>query len=155
MVNEKRREKVSSEEVMSVLKSMSEPNSALSYFNSVAQLPNFVHTTEACNYMLEFLRIHCRIGDMAFVFDLMQKRIVKRNLNTYSIIFGALSVKGGIWASTIALGKMRKAGFVLNAYSFNGLIHLLLQSGSCREALEVYGRIVTEEIKPSIRPAQH
>ncbi|KAI9100283.1 hypothetical protein K1719_003527 [Acacia pycnantha] len=47
VVNEMRRDKVSSEEVMSVLKSIAEPNAALSYFKSVAQLPNFVHTTEA------------------------------------------------------------------------------------------------------------
>ncbi|GMQ02815.1 hypothetical protein CsSME_00048873 [Camellia sinensis var. sinensis] len=143
---------MSSEEAIGVLKSISsDPEEAFSFFKSVAQLRNVVHTAETCNYMLELLMVHKRVGDMAVVFDLMQKQIIYRNLNTYLIIFKALRVKGGIRQAPFALERMRKEGFVLNGYSYNGLIHLLLQSGCCKQASEVYRRVVSEGIKPSLK----
>lgn len=151
VVNGKSKSSVSSEEVIGALKSISDPNSALSYFKMVSQLPNIVHTPETCNYMLEFLRVHGRVEDMAFVFDLMQKQVINRNPNTYLTIFKALSIKGGIRQAPFALGKMRQAGFVLNAYSYNGLIYFLLQPGFCKEALKVYKRMISEGLKPSMK----
>ncbi|KHN29634.1 Pentatricopeptide repeat-containing protein, chloroplastic [Glycine soja] len=151
VVNGKSISSVSSEEVIGVLKSFSDPNSALSYFKMVSLLPNIVHTPETCNYMLEFLRVHGRVEDMVFVFDLMQKQLINRNPNTYLTIFKALSIKGGIRQAPFALGKMRQAGFVLNAYSYNGLIYFLLQPGFCKEALKVYKRMISEGMKPSMK----
>ncbi|KAK9280535.1 hypothetical protein L1049_014227 [Liquidambar formosana] len=100
---------ISSKEVFGVLKSISDPNRAFSFFKSFAELPNVVHTTETCNYMLEILRVHRRVEDMAVVFDLMQKQIIKRNLNTYLTIFRGLYVRGGIRQAPFALERMRKS----------------------------------------------
>src|SRR5262249_46262286 len=58
---------LSSEEVMRVLKSILDPSHAFSYFKSVAELPSVVHTTETCNHMLEILRVHRRVSEMAVV----------------------------------------------------------------------------------------
>ncbi|KAJ0090780.1 hypothetical protein Patl1_12593 [Pistacia atlantica] len=151
VVKGKPRNRLNSEEVIGELKSFSDLNSALSYFKSLAELPYVVHTTETCNYMLEVLRIHGRIEDMAVVFDLMQKQIINRDLGTYLTIFKGLCIKGGIRLAPLALEKMRETGIILNAYSYNGLIHLILQSGFFREALVVYRRMVSEGIKPSLK----
>ncbi|KAJ6383078.1 hypothetical protein OIU77_031492 [Salix suchowensis] len=151
VVNGKPRKWLSSDEVLGVLHSISDPIHALLYFKSVAELPNVVHTTETCNHMLEVLRVHRRVEDMAFVFDLMQRQIIRRNANTYLIIFKGLFIRGGLRRAPSALEKMREAGFVLNAYSYNGLIHFLLQAGFCKEALEVYRRMVSEGLKPSLK----
>jgi pentatricopeptide repeat protein len=151
VVNDKKRKtSVSSEEVMSVLKSISDSSSAFSYFKLVSDVPNFVHTTDACNYMLEILRDQGRIEDMVFVFNLMQKKVIYRSLNTYLAIFKALSIKGGIGRADFALRKMREAGFILNAYSYNGLIYLMLPS-FCKNALKVYKRMISEGMKPSLK----
>lgn len=42
-------------------------------------------------------------------------------------------------------------GFVLNAYSYIGLIYLLLQSGCLIEAIDVYRRMLSEGLKPSLK----
>ena len=107
---------MSSEEVSRVLKSISDPKSAFSYFKSVAEFPNVVHTTETCNHMLEVLRVHRMVGDMSFVFEFMQKQIIKRDLNTYLIVFKGLDIRGGLWQAPFGLERMRNAGFFLNAY---------------------------------------
>ncbi|KAK1394776.1 Pentatricopeptide repeat-containing protein, chloroplastic [Heracleum sosnowskyi] len=150
-VNGISKKKISSEEIILVLKSIQDLDEAFSVFLSVAELPKVVHTTETCNYMLELLRVRKRIDDMVVVFELMQKQIIYRSLNTCMIIFSVLDVKGGIRQSPYALKRMRDVGFVLNGYSYNGLIHLILQSGFCREALEVYERVLSEGIIPSLK----
>lgn len=142
---------LSSEEVIRVLKSISDPDEGFAFFKSVAELPYVVHTTDTCNYTLELLKAHGRIGDMAVVFGLMQKQIIYRSLDTYLTIFKSIHVRGGIRKAPFALQRMRVAGFVLNAYSYNGLIHFILQSGYCKEALEVYRRAISEGIKPSLK----
>ncbi|KAG2245265.1 hypothetical protein Bca52824_092865 [Brassica carinata] len=68
----------SSSEVTKALKSLPDTDSAFSYFKEVAQSSKLVHTTETCNHMLEALRVDGRIEEMGYVFDLMQKRIIKR-----------------------------------------------------------------------------
>ncbi|XP_060184006.1 pentatricopeptide repeat-containing protein At4g31850, chloroplastic isoform X3 [Lycium barbarum] len=151
LVNGKPRNGVSADEVLRDLKSFSDPNEALALFKSVANMPRVVHTTETCNYMLEYLRVNERISDMAVVFDLMQKQIIYRNLDTYLIIFKGLHIRGGIREAPFALERMKKAGFVLNAYSYNGLIHLILQAGFWQEALKVYRRMISEKLKPSLK----
>ncbi|KAG0472033.1 hypothetical protein HPP92_016579 [Vanilla planifolia] len=88
---------------------------------------------------------------MALVFDLMQKQIVKRNTTTFLTIFKALNVREGLRTSPFALKRMKEAGFVLNAFSYNGLIHYLLQSGFHKEALQVYKRMISEGIIPSLK----
>nr|DAD42273.1 TPA_asm: hypothetical protein HUJ06_000503 [Nelumbo nucifera] len=140
-VKEKPEKWFSSDKVIEVLKTMFDPDQALVFFKT-AQQPNLVHTTESCNYMLEFLRIHGKMEEMAVMFDLMQKQIIKRNLETYLTIFEALYIRGGIQQAPCALEQMRKVGFFFNAFSYNGLIHLLLRSGFRREALVVYRRMV-------------
>ncbi|KAM0943417.1 putative tetratricopeptide-like helical domain superfamily, pentacotripeptide-repeat region of PRORP [Dioscorea sansibarensis] len=142
---------LSSENVVEVLESMPDPEQALDFFETIAKQSKIIHTTESFNYMLEFLRKHGRVGDMVHVFDLMQKQIVKRSPATFLTIFKSLGVQGGLRSASFALSRMSKAGFVLNAFSYNGLIHFLLQSGLAREALEVYKRMVSEGITPSLK----
>ncbi|KAF2289431.1 hypothetical protein GH714_036143 [Hevea brasiliensis] len=151
VVKRKPKHALSSEDVIAVLNSILDPSDAFAYFKTVAELPFVVHTTETCNHMLEILRIHKRVEDMAIVFQLMQKQIIRRDLNTYLALFKGLYIRGGLRQAPLALERMREAGFLLNAYSYNGLIHLLLQSGFCREALEVYRRMVSEGLKPSLK----
>ncbi|KAK3037694.1 hypothetical protein RJ639_030638 [Escallonia herrerae] len=80
-----------------------------------------------------------------------QEELAKIDLNSNvgSAWVGALHIKGGIKQAPYALQQMREVGFVLNGYSYNELIHLLLQSGFCGEALQVYRRMLSEEIRPS------
>ncbi|CAN4089938.1 unnamed protein product [Withania somnifera] len=141
---------MSSEGVLRNLRSISEPTEALALFKSVAEMPKVVHTTETCNYMLEYLRVLERMDDMVVVFDLMQKQIIYRNLVTYLIIFKGLHIRGGIREAPFALERMKKAGFVLNAYSYNGLIHLIRQAGFWQEGLKVR-RMISEKLKPSLK----
>lgn len=77
----------SSSGVFGVLKSFDNPEEALDFFLCVGQQPRCVHTTFSCNYMLEVLRVHGRVGEMVKVFELMQRQIIKRDLETYLIIF--------------------------------------------------------------------
>nr|CAD1831053.1 unnamed protein product [Ananas comosus var. bracteatus] len=142
---------VSSENVVEVLRSIPDPVEALLLFKCIASQPRVVHTTASFNYMLELLRVHGRVEDMALVFDLMQKQIVKRDPETFLIIFKALGVRGGLRGAPFALSKMKDAGFVLNAFSCNGLIYFILRSGFIKEAVEVYERMVSEGIKPSLK----
>lgn len=101
---------VSTEELTGILKSISDPTEALSLFKSSAQLPYLVHNTETCNYMLELLRVNNRIGDMAVVFDLMQRQIIYRNLTTYLTIFKGLKIKGGIRQAPVCAHSNEQRG---------------------------------------------
>ena len=123
----------SSSDVTTVLKSLPDTASAFSYFKEVA------------------LRVDGRIEEMGYVFDLMQKRIIKRDATTFLTVFKCLSVKGGLRQAPYALRKMREYGFVLNAYSYNGLIHLLLKSRFCTEAMEVYRSMISDGFRPSLQ----
>lgn len=96
MIGKTLKSDLSSSEVTRVLMSFPDTDSKFSYFKSVAENSNLVHTTDTCNYMLEALRFDGKIEEMAYVFDLMQKRIIKRDTNTYLTIFKSISVKGGL-----------------------------------------------------------
>ncbi|KAE8731661.1 Pentatricopeptide repeat-containing protein [Hibiscus syriacus] len=127
--NRKYKISLSSDEILRVLKSISDPKFALAYFESVAELPNIVHITKNCNHMLEVLRVHGMVGKMSFVFEFMQKQIIKRDLNTYLIIFRGLDIIGGLMLAPFGLERMRDSG----------------------EALLIYRRMVSEGLKPSLK----
>ncbi|KAI4989521.1 hypothetical protein ZWY2020_036838 [Hordeum vulgare] len=57
-----------------------DPAEALELFLYVARQTRVVDTTESCNYMLEVMRTHGRVGDVAHVLDIMQRQIVKANV---------------------------------------------------------------------------
>ncbi|KAJ4880665.1 hypothetical protein Rs2_37720 [Raphanus sativus] len=86
---------------------------------------------------------------MGYVFDLMQKRIMKRDATTFLTVFKCLSVRGELRQAPYALRKMRESGlFALNVYS---LIHLLVKSRFCTEAMEVYRSMVSDGFRPSLQ----
>ncbi|KAK1691733.1 hypothetical protein QYE76_008430 [Lolium multiflorum] len=124
------------------------PVEALELFRSIARQPRVVHTTASCNYMLELMRAHGRVGDVAQVFDLMQRQIVKANVGTFTTIFG---VQGGLRSAPVALPVMKEAGIVLNAYTYTGLIYFLVKCGCEREAMEVYGAMAADGVVPTVR----
>lgn len=46
---------------------------------------------------------------------------------------------------------MKRVGFVLNRMSYNGLIAQLLRSGFQREAMDLYGKMISEGLVPSMK----
>ncbi|ERN08509.1 hypothetical protein AMTR_s00152p00086630 [Amborella trichopoda] len=129
---------LNSDGVIEVLRLYSDPFEALAFFKSIAQQPKIIHTTETYNYMLDILIINGKVIEMSMVFDLMQQHIIKRNQETYLTIFKGLDIFGGFKRAPVALERMSHADFILNVFFYKWLIHLLLQSGFLREAMEVY-----------------
>ena len=83
--------------------------------------------------------------------DLMEKQHYKPDSQTFITTFRALGLRGVIQQAPLALGKMKRAGFVLNSTSYNGMIALLLRSGFQREAMDVYRNMISEGLVPSIK----
>lgn len=142
---------LSPDRVIEILRSFQDPIQALSFFKSLAQQPRIIHTTETCNFMLEVLRDNGRTKEMAMVFDFMQKQVIKRDMTTYLTLFKCLGVFGGIKEAPLALDLMSEAGFILNDFSYNGLIYILLQAGCLQEAMKIYRRMISETVRPSMK----
>lgn len=67
---------LTSDHVIQVLKSYSDPKQALGFFFSAARQEQFMHTTYSYNTMLEILGRARMVKEMARVLDLMQKQRV-------------------------------------------------------------------------------
>ncbi|KAF3789745.1 hypothetical protein EJ110_NYTH13287 [Nymphaea thermarum] len=113
-----------------MLRSFNDPIHALSLFKSLSQRPRIIHTTDTCNFMVD---------------------VIKRDLTTYITLLEDVGVFGGIKEAPLALDLMSEPRFVLNDFSYNGLIHMLLQSGCLQEAMKIYQQIISEMVRPNMK----
>ena len=88
---------------------------------------------------------------MTEVLDLMEKQHCKLDCQTLITIFRALELRGFIQQAPLALEEMKRVGFLLNRMSYNGLIALLLRSGFQREAMDVYRKMISEGLVPTMK----
>ncbi|KAE8773238.1 pentatricopeptide repeat-containing protein [Hordeum vulgare] len=128
-----------------------DPAEALELFLYVARQTRVVDTTGSCNYTLELMRTHGRVGDVAHVLDILQRQIVKANVGTFCTVFGPVGVEGGLQSAPAALPVMKEARIALNAYTYNGFIYFLVKSGFDRETMEVYNAMAADGVVPTVR----
>ncbi|KAI4965529.1 hypothetical protein ZWY2020_051618 [Hordeum vulgare] len=104
-----------------------DPEEALELFLSVARQPRVLHTTESCNYMLELMRAHGRVGDGPRCSTQCRGRSSRPMWAPSAPSSGGR--RRGASGAPVALPVMKEAGIVLNAYTYNGLIYFLVKSG--------------------------
>jgi len=142
---------LTSDHVIQVLRSHSDPKKALRFFFWAARQPKFMHTTDSYNSMLEILGATHMVKEMACVLDLMQTQRRRLNSQTYLIILRNLGITGGMEQVPLALEEMKKSGFMLSDFAYNGLIGLLIKSGFRKEAMVVYRKMISEGLLPSLK----